>query len=863
MTLSELEVRKAVAEFKATAISDLYTSKDLIDFNVVLSGLQAWSPELLAVQQLIDSGEMAPETLGLLLMQYPRAYAVLCSFLALPSGVELEGGRRLLPAVTPPKDLDAAKDAAEILLELGLGLLLRAPADVQSLFMLTQITADAGKRRFRLDARIKTKIEKLVQDAVMEVASETGISISVAAKDVLPTAARGVADYAIVVNDRPSFAVAVTFQGYSGGRQSRDFSSLYPSINQTLRNHEMSLILIADGPGVRMLSERVLRDLFRSQPQTFTITQAESGGLKKALIQGIQEPRPIGHDEAGITRLITKALLEGSGTNSASLPLPAEQARMALATFAAKNTSLSLNLSTDASSLSWSEATTVQRFRAARKNSNAIEVIDDLVNLLRANVVRDASENGIKARLASMIDDTVFTGTFLIAASNLKPTVDTLRVIARHSLQQAPDSRIALLLMPEAVNGPALQQLRDAQAFLPVTVVIVDLNACVDMATSSDPPRDRLNTLLLEQTDLTKLSPFVVRGVAPSRVFYGREQEEATLLSTLSTNSVALLGGRRIGKTSLMQHSFGRLKAANMRPFFGDCQVVRTWQDFGHLAHREWGFRPTDNFRPQDLFELVASLANGHDSPLIFLLDEVDQLLDWDKSHSDDEVPEAFFRACRSISQQGRAQFVFSGERTIAYSLWDATSPHWNFCRPLMLQQLARPEANALISEPLEALGIRISDRPSFLAGAWGTSDGHPELLQYLGDKLVSLVNERDRKDIHVSAEDIANITSQYDFGEQYLETYWGQATPLERVLSILLLEGMQSVEALAGRVQMLTGSIDSAGVQSALRMLELYGIATQSSAGYKLRLSWFSSALSAYGGPDTAMSRYLGRIAT
>lgn len=861
MTLSDLEIRTLVAEFKASVIPDLYTSRDLIDFNVVMTALQASESELSAIQQLVDSGMLERDTLGQTLLEHPKVYAILCSFLAISSGVELENSRRLPPATTPPKDYVAATETAEVLLELGLGVLLRRPANVEPLFILTQITADAPRRRFRLDARIKGRIELLVKRTVNDVEVQTGRKVEIAGKNTLPAAARGIADYSILVDGKPKFAIAATFQAYTGGRQSRDFSALYPSVAQTLRNHDISLILIADGLGVRALSDRVLRDLFRALPQTMTISQAEQGGLEKTLVSEILTPPEIGIDEIGINSLITRALTEGGTASSTNLPVPPEKARLALANFAAKHSHLSLSLTSDASNLSWSQASLVQKFRHSRSSSNAIGMIEGLIALLGGEILHDASSNSLVARTTSLPDDPVLSQNFLVAASNLRPTPDILRETARQALQFAPESRVAVLLVPEGVTGSALQQLRDVQAFLPVTVAVVDVETCIRMAQARELPRDRLRVLLLEQTDLTKLSPFVVRGVAPSRVFFGREQEEATLLSTLSTNSVALLGGRRIGKTSLMRHSFGRLKAANMRPFFGDCQVARTWNDFGQLATREWGFRPIDGFRPQHLFELVAHLDDNSGSPIIILLDEIDQLLDWDKSHSEDEVPEAFFRACRAISQQGRAQFVFSGERTIANSLWDATSPHWNFCRPLMLQQLNRSEADSLLVEPLEALGVRIEANLEFLDAAWGTTDGHPELLQFLGDKLVTLVNERDRRDVHTSPEDILLVSGQYDYSEQYLETYWGQATPLERVISILLLDGMQSIEALAKRIYELTGNFDAAQIQSALRMLELYGIANQSSSGYELRLSWFATALNAYGGPTMAVNRYLGGV--
>src|SRR5207253_333476 len=102
-------------------------------------------------------------------------------------------------------------------------------------------------------------------------------------------------------------------------------------------------------------------------------------------------------------------------------------------------------------------------------------------------------------------------------------------------------------------------------------------------------------------------------------------------------------------------------------------------------------------FDPDGLFELVTSLDDKSGRTPVFLLDETDQLLRWDASH-DTAVPEAFVRACRTLSQQGVAQFVFSGERVISQKLWDAQSPHWNFCRPLMLRQLERDAAEELFA---------------------------------------------------------------------------------------------------------------------------------------------------------------------
>jgi hypothetical protein len=243
-------------------------------------------------------------------------------------------------------------------------------------------------------------------------------------------------------------------------------------------------------------------------------------------------------------------------------------------------------------------------------------------------------------------------------------------------------------------------------------------------------------------------------------MFYGRETEAATVLGTIATNSVAILGSRRIGKTSLMRRVQFDLEDSNFRAFFGDCQTVRTWQDFATLARSDWDVVLPAEFEPRHLWDLVEQLRSTRDHSIVLLLDEIDQLLDWDRSHSETSVPEAFFRACRSISQAGSAPFVFSGERIIANRIWDPQSPHWNFCRPLDLTQLTQEAATSLLVRPLRGMNIKIIDELKFGIKAWERTNGHPQIAQFVGDRLVRLLDERaDRRELSLSAEEIEQVT--------------------------------------------------------------------------------------------------------
>jgi hypothetical protein len=753
---------------------------------------------------------------------------------------------------------------AGVLLELGLAKLLIGVSDATPLYLVVLVAADASRRRFRVEARIRERVRMTVTEALTKASSDSSHLYALVSPSSLPVAARRIVEYVVAVDGKPRIAIATTFQTHSGGRQTRDMSTLYPGVQTTLRASGITLVLVADGQGMRGLSERVLAELLRSIPHTMSLAQAEQGRLSEAFVALADLPPETGLDTPALHKLIQSAIEHGPQATAATLPVSDSAARLSLATYASTNRHLGLKLSPDGASLSWGRGALVARLRALRAHFQEAEAISGFGELLGAVAVQSsvgAPADGVS--LFSLTDDAVLNEPFAIGARTGKADPELLRDLVKTALQLAPKSRFAVLVVSEPIGEDTTQRLRDAQAFLPVTVVVVDVETCLAMAQSSEAPRDRLRWLMLEQTDLTKLSPFVVRGVTPARVFFGREEEEATLISTLSTNSVALLGGRRIGKTSLMQHSFQRLDSANLRPYFGDCQVVRTWADFGVMATRNWGIKVPERFKPQHLFSLVNELKGNSALPIVILLDEIDQLLDWDTAHSEDEVPEGFFRACRSISQQGLAQFVFSGERTIATRIWDATSPHWNFCRPLMLRQLTRSAATSLMIEPMEALGVRIDDADEFVEASWNSTDGHPELLQFLGDKIVSRINSRTRADVYASTIDVLEITNQFEYAEQYLETYWGQATPLERILSILLLPGPQSIDQLHLSIDIIAPQSAKSGIHGALRMLELYGIAEQFDGGYKLRAAWFNTALNYYGGGDAAVSRYLKNIST
>ncbi|MGK7897855.1 MAG: caspase domain-containing protein, partial [Xenococcus sp. (in: cyanobacteria)] len=94
-------------------------------------------------------------------------------------------------------------------------------------------------------------------------------------------------------------------------------------------------------------------------------------------------------------------------------------------------------------------------------------------------------------------------------------------------------------------------------------------------------PIQQLTNCILEQIDLIAVSPYTVGGPVPEKMFFGRAEEEKTLLQNIARNDYALLANRKTGKTSLLNKISARLKALpNFQVFNCDLQAVSDYESF-------------------------------------------------------------------------------------------------------------------------------------------------------------------------------------------------------------------------------------------------------------------------------------------
>ncbi|MBB4003479.1 AAA family ATPase [Aurantimonas endophytica] len=837
-----MSIDDSINAFRASISSNLLANDDFIDWGLINQQLNSTAAEATRLQRLIDNGPVTTAQLAAMLREVPSTYPLLLDLIAFSSSgtqVEKWGLPQSVRAETRRIDWVAGQ-----LMHVGIDRLLERGATAHSLLRVAEVHKDSYRRRFRSAGRLDDRTRAIVLHALREASTGLPQPIRIDASALTDISLRRSLAYVLAIGNRPVAGIATVFQNQSGGRQQRDLSVFYPTLQERLETIGMSLILIADGQGLKEASERTLTAMFEGVRFPMTLSAAESGALVNAITEAASLERPKTVERAALDQIILNGLLSRLEVRAEDLPVSIDQARLTLAYFVESRRTLALKLGLNGASVAWANADWVERARGLRESFVAESALTLFAEILGVDELEQhASSAGLASTLQAPSTQP-FASKLYVTAAGVALNESTASDIAQRSMESAPGSPVSFYLTSKPLGTDRLQSHRQAQIFLPTNIVVLSADGIEGMARQQR-PLARLMDAVLTQSDLTKVSPYILNNATPFRMFYGREREAATVLQTITTNSVALLGSRRIGKTSLIRKIQAELGKGRFLPFFGDCQTVRTWADFADLAERHWNVKLPSDFRPGHLADMIDQLAAKGEGQVIIILDEIDQLLDWDQQHSVDSVPEAFFRACRSLSQEGSAHFVFSGERRIANRLWDPHSPHWNFCREVHLTQLDRDAATKLLVNPLQAMNIRINDIADFEDEVWLRTSGHPQIVQFLGDRLVRSLDDRtDRRNLELNVQDVVATTDTFEFAEHYLETYWGQATPYEKVVSRIIADGCNtSAEILA----QLGDTPDQKGPEAlftALRMLQLYGIVEEREGQLCMRAAWFEAAL-------------------
>jgi hypothetical protein len=300
--------------------------------------------------------------------------------------------------------------------------------------------------------------------------------------------------------------------------------------------------------------------------------------------------------------------------------------------------------------------------------------------------------------------------------------------------------------------------------------------------------------------------------------------------------SYAIVGGRRIGKSSLLGclHRV-RLSAAGFCTIYYDCSPTPTYEAFLAAAIRDW--------QPEAPPDAPATFGDFFQSPptekpLVLLLDEADKLVPTDRAGG-----WRLFAALRALASSGYVQVVLSGERTLRNALRDPLSPLFNFANEMLLGPLDFRAVGELVTRPMRQLEIELLDEKAIVDRIWAFTSGHPNVVQRLCHRLIERLNEQGTR--RITLDDVNMIIKDPGFQrDDFLSTYWEAATALEKIISLLMADddGVRTLSTVRQALIKRCGLRPRAReVDDALqRLVDLRSILKRTPTGYEFAVTAF-----------------------
>jgi len=407
--------------------------------------------------------------------------------------------------------------------------------------------------------------------------------------------------------------------------------------------------------------------------------------------------------------------------------------------------------------------------------------------------------------------------------------IEPLRKLLEHQFSPESPKTALLVLFCESEGLNRVRQLLDrtlasAHAF---SLILLGREDFKQLVTAKEPQKI-LRAIIFKQIDLTIVSPFMINEPVPDNMFFGRDHEIKTIMQSIPSASVALVGGRRVGKTSMLKKVERLLNqpVSSFLPYYVDVENVTNYNELFKILKWKWP-EEVGEIDPEPLNFTTVAMRLRRDKPIIFLLDEVDALLHFDISQGEIDISksEKLFRTFRALANEGLCRFVFSGAKVLNERLSQPSdSPVFNLCgQPLVLGYLARESAEQLVTKPLERMNIELQGQQEIVGTILDISSCHPRLVQYICRRLIETINrERIR---YISLRHLHQVIQTSEFKEEYINTIWGQTTPLERIITLVMGDEPLTREELQRELEKRDIPYTYSALDEALRTLVLYSI--------------------------------------
>ncbi|KST63133.1 AAA family ATPase [Mastigocoleus testarum] len=258
---------------------------------------------------------------------------------------------------------------------------------------------------------------------------------------------------------------------------------------------------------------------------------------------------------------------------------------------------------------------------------------------------------------------------------------------------------------------------------------------------------------------LPGMLPYKTRGIA--KLFFGRENELARITSGEQRGGI-IIGAHRSGKTSFLEKLKRKLQK-------------REWKVIGPLTFFDFQsfFKDTLELLGKD-FSIGMSLEdwssalkayskNKQESRLVFLLDEVDRMIQKDLNSGSN-----LGHMMRALQNEGYCEFFLAGHAKLREAITIEGGPFRNFAEEMTLTGLTKEAAKDLIQRPMKLLGFEVDENQ-----AYRIYEGTAGVAVLIQEFCLQLLDELRQSDVsEISDPMIEEIEQSPDFLDIVLEHY-------------------------------------------------------------------------------------------
>ncbi|MEA3439127.1 MAG: AAA family ATPase [Chloroflexota bacterium] len=359
-----------------------------------------------------------------------------------------------------------------------------------------------------------------------------------------------------------------------------------------------------------------------------------------------------------------------------------------------------------------------------------------------------------------------------------------------------------------SVDGDALTHYR-SRTHLVHSLVLIGAEEQKRVLSSRRPTGELLD-IISGQIPIANLSPYETRAPVTGSRFFGREYEITRILSNPDTNH-AVLGIRRIGKTSLLREIERILKEEQdpAHVVYLECSDLLSSDDYIREVVRKLNPRELPRLHMQKYVfffpDFLERMSRAHKKKLIFLLDEIDNLVivqrgDWD-----------LIRMLRASANKGACQYIMAGYREAMREQYMLDSPFYNFAQEIRLSEFTRQQARELITIPMENLRVRIRNKDEVVNRIFEETAGHPNLIQYYCLILLRRLDQMGEREI--TPDSLIDVYSDEGFKSHLLTSFMQNTENREKALVYAILQCCEDISGQGFTQEFIDDSLRSGGI--------------------------------------------------